>query len=93
MINVVVSGDNGSVTVIRMAINGYGNEQGFDLLIEPEGETFNLPPEREMVLEFRGTAVMEFEINHARDALAIWRSVGTQVWAGRRGEPLELIVR
>lgn len=74
-----------------MVFSSYHKEEGFDLNIEPEGMSYNFPPEREVVLEFRGTAAMQFEITHARDFISIWRSVGTEVWAGQGGESLQLI--
>ncbi|MGI5240345.1 hypothetical protein [Dactylosporangium sp. CA-139066] len=46
--------EHGEPTKVRMVFSSYDAEEGFDLNIEPEGMSYNFPPEREVVIEFRG---------------------------------------
>ncbi|MET7395496.1 hypothetical protein ABZS66_18605 [Dactylosporangium sp. NPDC005572] len=89
MINGVTS-DRGEPSVVRMSISGHG-EADFSLAVEPEGMTYYFPPEQALILLFRGSDAMDFEVVHGPDALTIWRPGNTEVWAGPVGGPLEQI--
>lgn len=52
-------------------------------MVEPEGMSYDFPPQERVLLTFRGpaAAVPEFELTHGADGLTIWRPSDTEVWA------------
>ncbi|MET7399762.1 hypothetical protein ABZS66_40490 [Dactylosporangium sp. NPDC005572] len=82
--------DHDEPTVVRMLVSG-GGEADFWLMVEPEGMTYDVPPEQATVLLFRGSDAMDFEVCHHPDGLSIWRPGNTEVWAGPVGGPLRQI--
>jgi hypothetical protein len=72
--------------VVSMLITGRGDGP-FQLIVEPEANTFDFPPEREVMVTFRGSVSMIFEIEHGVDYLQVWLPRGATVWAKPAGGP------
>ena len=60
-----------------------GDESSFYVQIEPEGMLYDFPPHQRVLLTFRHAArrTQHVELTHLKDALIIWRSSDTEVWA------------
>jgi hypothetical protein len=72
--------------LVSILVSG-GQPDAFTIMVEPEGMSYEFPPEERVLLTFRGAGAMKFELGYFPGGLSLWRPGDTEVWAASTNNP------